>query len=345
MTRRTTILAGMFLALLALFGAATTYSAPFVLLFGWAGFLWRILPKVSVDGPSVVVGCAALVLFAGGVHWAGRSWLRAVPAATGTTGRPWKVRWSLAVVAAVCLLFAAGVSLVGATHQFVWLLASERPLVIEAQVVRIGGADSRNNLKGIGMGADTYASDTTGAFPPGGTFAPDGTMLHSWETHILPYLGYVNRDIDLARAWNGSRNQKYFKCVLPDFVNPAIQTSNLFDAEGYGLSHYAANSYVMNGNKPIRPDTISDGLSNTFLVGEVNAQFKPWGHPVNWRDPTRGINRSPYGFGGAAGAGGANFVMADGSVRFVSERVSPAVLRALSTPRGGEGIGADALDP
>lgn len=37
------------------------------------------------------------------------------------------------------------------------------------------------------------------------------------------------------------------------------------------------------------------------------------------------------------------FVMADGSVRFVSERISPAVLRALATPRGGELVGDEGL--
>src|SRR5690349_15388520 len=57
----------------------------------------------------------------------------------------------------------------------------------------------------------------------------------------------------------------------------------------------------------------------TLLIGEVNAQFKPWGHPVNWRDPTAGINSSQHGFGGPPGSGGANFVMADASIRFLSD--------------------------
>jgi hypothetical protein len=106
------------------------------------------------------------------------------------------------------------------------------------------------------------------------------------------------------------------------------------DAEGYGLSHYAANSRVLAGNTALAPKDLTAGLSQTILVGEVNADVRPWGHPVNWRDPVRGINRSPEGFGGPRSAGRVNFVRADASVRWVSEQVSPEVLQALSTPVG-----------
>jgi hypothetical protein len=37
--------------------------------------------------------------------------------------------------------------------------------------------------------------------------------------------------------------------------------------------------------------------------------------------------------------------MADGSVRFIGERVSPDVLRALSTPNGGEEVDERVLQP
>ena len=37
--------------------------------------------------------------------------------------------------------------------------------------------------------------------------------------------------------------------------------------------------------------------------------------------------------------GGVNFVFCDGSVRFVSEKISPEVFEALTTIRGGEVIG------
>jgi prepilin-type processing-associated H-X9-DG protein len=200
----------------------------------------------------------------------------------------------------------------------------------------------QNNLKQLGLAALSY-NDTHGTLPPGGTFAPDGTMRHSWETHLLPYLSYVASNIDLDRPWNDPRNAKYFKGVLPVFINPGFRFPEVTDREGYGLSHYAANCHVLSGNRGMKLEDITDGTSTTLLFGEVNAGFKAWGHPVNWRDPARGINRGPDGFGGPRHSGGASFVMADGSVRFLNEHISPAVLRALSTPRGGEAVDAEAL--
>jgi len=102
------------------------------------------------------------------------------------------------------------------------------------------------------------------------------------------------------------------------------------------LSHYAVNSRVMSAGKPVALGQVADGASNTILAGEVNRGFKPWGQPVNWRDPASGLNRGVMTFGGLPGSGGARFVMADGSVRFINDQTDPAILRALASPRGRE---------
>jgi len=113
---------------------------------------------------------------------------------------------------------------------------------------------------------------------------------------------------------------------------------------------------------------ISDGTSNTLLVGETlpddspvnpNANESiPGGRADHWYfgsdDVDDGYDYSEHlGSSGvpinsllevAYGSrhfGGANFVLADGSVRFVAERVSPAIFSALGTRTAGDALGPE----
>jgi len=316
-------------------------ALPF-LIVGSIGFLLRTLPRASVDWGNLLVGGIALVLFTAGVHCIGRGWCQKAREENDSSPRAWCMSWSAGIVAVLAASFAAAVCMVGSIHQVGWLLNDPDPFYGSA--LEGSGGGSINNLRGIGLDVMNYTS-VYGRLPPGGTFTPDGAMLHSWETSILPFVAYDTRGINLDHPWNHPDNQKYFQCVLSEFINPDFRTSELADRDGYGLSHYAANSHVMGGNRQMKQADITDGTSMTLLIGEVNTAFKPWGHPANFRDPANGINTTPHGFGGARGSGGTQFVMADGSVRFVSDQISPEVLKALSTPAGGETIDEGVLDP
>jgi prepilin-type N-terminal cleavage/methylation domain-containing protein len=105
--------------------------------------------------------------------------------------------------------------------------------------------------------------------------------------------------------------------------------------------------------EPANMAAVTDGTSNTFLVGETD--FKPrgvpstsyggvwafgyigyaWGttfHPFNKHNHTS----TPYGAFRSEHPGGGSFALTDGSVRFVREGVDLVTYRALSTRAGGE---------
>ncbi len=266
------------------------------------------------------------------------SWYGQESAEQTTPGRPWKLRWSLLTVAALFLLFATGISLVGIVHQTSWLLTSPEPMFGSALKTHGSG---RNNLMMMGLEIRNHQA-IYGCLPSRWAFSPDGAPLHSWETRILPFLFDIH-EIDLKRPWDDPVNQGHFQKVVPVFINPDLRTAEFLDSQGYGLSHYSANCHTMGGNKKRSLHDFAGRESSTILIGEVNANFQPWGQPVNWRDPARGINKSSYGFGGPPGSGGAHFVMADGSIRFINDKISPDVLRALSDPRAVQEFDASVL--
>ncbi len=119
---------------------------------------------------------------------------------------------------------------------------------------------------------------------------------------------------------------------------------------------------------------IPDGTSNTIMLGErqyfdpvfdsspiVDDRIRDWGWtwfggegdanlgtsvPINYRLPA---NFDTLGGGtqqllfedrinafGSMHTGGANFALADGSVTFISQSISPITFRALGTRAGGE---------
>jgi prepilin-type N-terminal cleavage/methylation domain-containing protein/prepilin-type processing-associated H-X9-DG protein len=113
---------------------------------------------------------------------------------------------------------------------------------------------------------------------------------------------------------------------------------------------------------PMRLAEITDGTSNTFMIGEDIPrliQWNAWAYPngangtcaippntgVNLGDPdlgTPGFGRWPtrYSFR-SRHPGGLNFALADGSVRFISQTIPLLTYRAMATRTGGESIQAN----
>ena len=319
--------------------ACWSFDAARTLFFGWAEFLIRVIPRIRVDWSMVAAAVVVFALCTVGIHWFGRASLRA-----RGSERRWRLGWSLVVSTTVVVAFAAGICMIGAAHQTGWVLTNKQPEIVAMEEHRYRmNHSSREQLRTLWYGLQMADQ---GSFWRGSEFE---SVQHSWATHSIMYCWYMPANekgdqIDFQLPWNDPKNRPLFFATVHLFTNPDFPGAPLRDADGCGLAHYAANSRAM-ANGMIRPfDEFTDGRANTLLIGEVNANFRPWGDPANVRDPARGINRSPYGFGGPPQTRGALFSMADGSVRFVSERISPEVLRALATPDGGETVDLSVLE-
>jgi hypothetical protein len=316
-----------------------------ILASGWFFFLQRTTSEITVNAGSIRWFFVALLLLMLFGHWTAVWLTRAFQdIASAESAVPnvfrWPLRRSILLIATILSCFTAGVCLVGMAHEFVWIATSKEPLT------EIGGprlaarrSQSKSNLKQLGLAFWNFHDDkATQGFPESITHSDQGELRHGWATALLPYIDQVPlyEKIRLKLVWSAAENRPVFQQKISQYSNPAI--SKLEDEKGYAMIHYAGNSLVLQPGRKRPIKEITDGTSNTILAGEVNANFKPWGKPGNCRNPQLGINKSPNGFGSPF-LGGAQFLLADGSVRFVSENIDPKVLNALATPQGGEIVG------
>jgi prepilin-type processing-associated H-X9-DG protein len=123
-----------------------------------------------------------------------------------------------------------------------------------------------------------------------------------------------------------------------------------------GLDHGNGIFYRTDGNRRLMITDITDGTSNTFMIGEDLHSFDNhcggWAYPnyvnstcaipLNYADPGHTYTNWPnrYSFH-SKHTSGANFCFADGSVRFVNDGINLATYRALATIRGGEVVSLD----
>lgn len=249
-----------------------------------------------------------------------------------------------------------------------------------------------NNLKQIGLACHTY-HDTQGSLPPGHrSSSPNEPFpLSGWPLSLLPYLEQAPLFANAQSAYRQTQNpflnppHTGLATVVPTYVCPSdplsasaqwAQTSQVFaaftDYLGVAGKDYASRDGVLYQNSHIRFADISDGTSNTLLVGERpisgDFQYGWWyaGIGQNFTGSTdmilgvREVNLLPVtptscGPGassfspGRSGSpcnifhfwsyhpGGANFVLVDGSVHFLPYSANP-IMPALASRAGGEAV-------
>ncbi|QDV20167.1 hypothetical protein Pan153_48390 [Gimesia panareensis] len=221
------------------------------------------------------------------------------------------------------------------------MIALLYPAVKQSREMTRSNANHRGNLRMLGMALATYSDISNQHLPMGGNTDQLNQPLHGWMTSLLPYINEsaMAREIDDSRAWNAPENKKVFSIVIPLFLNSHYPEGPKQNAAGYGLTHFSANSQLFPVDQSISTESIqsADGLSNTIMAGEIRSSFPAWGSATNVRDPAKGLNGCPDCFG-SPDRKGAFLLFADGHVRFIDQNIAPQVLKALSTPAGGESI-------
>ena len=203
----------------------------------------------------------------------------------------------------------------------------------------------KNNLKQIGLALHNY-HEVYGCFPP--TFVADdsGRPMHSWRVLLLPYLDQapLYKEYRFDEPWDGPNNRKLagkigdiFRCPSDKVVAPgsAASFTNYVGVVGRGTAWPGATSTHFKDFK--------DGTSNSILVIEVADSGIHWMEPRDLHvlqmsptiNPKAGQGISSRHKGGAIG------LLADGSVRFLSEKLTAETIRGLLTIQGGETIPED----
>jgi len=155
---------------------------------------------------------------------------------------------------------------------------------------------------------------------------------------ILPYLDQedIYKQIDFHQAWDAPVNRPPFQQEISVYLSP--KTRQTRSPDGYALSHFTGNRLVLKQNAGmIILESITDGTSNTIMAMELGEKFKPWGDPTSLTVPTAVIGPGKK----SLSQGGNHVLFCDGRVQFIYSNIDPVILKALSTPDGGEPIGAD----
>ena len=175
----------------------------------------------------------------------------------------------------------------------------------------------------------------------------------SWRVAILPALvqGKLVKIYRKDFAWNVEPNAGIARVKLETFLCPEHRPQQ------DPLGRYYSSFALITGPETIFPPEgplslddvgIGDGTTTTLLLVEA------CGRNIVWTEP-RDVDLTPQPKSGSEKkeapdlkslmswhhSGGAHVIFADGSARTLSNRIDPKVLKALTTPKGGEDVSTE----
>jgi type II secretory pathway pseudopilin PulG len=189
---------------------------------------------------------------------------------------------------------------------------------------------SSNNLKQIGLALHNYL-DAYGSFPPAVVTDDNGNALYSGRVLLLPYLeqAALFSEFDLSQPWDSPTNLPISQTAIKVFMDPSNPSQS-------GQTNYVfvtGPGTMFEAGQTTRIADITDGTSNTMAMVEAQTTGMSWAQPQEL-DASQLTGALPPG----NHPGGNLVLMADGSVRTMSNNVSPGTVRAMTTRSGGEAI-------
>lgn len=216
-----------------------------------------------------------------------------------------------------------------------------------------------NNLRQLGIGLHAY-HDAHGCFPPGGIeWRPPGNSTRrqvAWSALLLPWIGQrdLYAELDLSTPFDSPANAAAAATIVTLYLCPTRRDPiALIDGRGpcdyggiYGERITGSNSPpkgTMVYDRAIRLAEVTDGTSQTLILAEDTAW--PDGQWINGRnifDQAFAINAAPPFENDIRSdhPGGANGLLVDGAVRFLTAATDLRTLAAICTRAGGEPVAA-----
>lgn len=207
----------------------------------------------------------------------------------------------------------------------------------------------KNNLKQIGLAMHNY-HDVYRAFP----LEHPGKPPKSWRLTLLAYLEQPDllEKYDEYKTWDSEQNEPISHHLISTYNCPSRPEHSRRNVAGQFLTSYVVpigKHTLFDGSGLVGYSKVNDGTSNTIAAVEA------CGAKIVWTDPRDfdsvngdvGVN-SPHNVRDRSDSllssyhnGGAQILLADGSVRFMSGKVDPKVLQALLTKNAGDDPGTE----
>jgi prepilin-type processing-associated H-X9-DG protein/prepilin-type N-terminal cleavage/methylation domain-containing protein len=236
----------------------------------------------------------------------------------------------------------------------------------------------QNNLKQIALATHNYESShrtfplgCVGCQPQKFPATNFNYVRNSWNTLILPQLEQttVYNKFSFDHAHRAAENREAASSIISVFLCPSTATTDrngatTGDRNGngawdpgdelawtdygglYGVSfngpYLASHEGMMLYDRPVRFKEVTDGTSNTAIVGECTGRNEvsdsEWANGFNLFDqrfdnpPNRSQNNELF----SDHPSGVNMAFADGHARLISSNIDQQTLNALLTKAGGE---------